>query len=198
MKKKSESSKCFLFFIFLICVVLLIFSIIGFVLFFNRKPKIISEKENGGTVVLKYVTDFAGLKLLKAIPTSDIVGVQNLNDGEFFDFSVDTSIDEAASIDYEISITKDKKTCNLSDEDVRIYLEREESGTYTKVFGPENFIKIKKATEIGSKSDSMLIYSTRKTKTSTDNYRLRVWLSDKSLIAENYCNIEVFVNGKAK
>ena len=198
MKKKSESSKCFLFFIFFICVVLLIFSIIGFVLFFNRKPKIISEKENGGTVVLKYVTDFAGLKLLKAIPTSDIVGVQNLNDGEFFDFSVDTSIDEAASIDYEISITKDKKTCNLSDEDVRIYLEREESGTYTKVFGPENFIKIKKATEIGSKSDRMLIYSTRKTKTSTDNYRLRVWLSDKSLIAENYCNIEVFVNGKAK
>ena len=136
--------------------------------------------------------------MLKSIPTSDMVGVQSVEDGTFFDFSVDTSIDEATSIDYEISITKDKKTCNLPDEDIRIYLEKEESGTYAKVFGPDMFVGLKKETKIGSKKASMVIQSASKTKNSIDNYRLRIWLSDKSLVADNYCNIEVFVNGKAK
>lgn len=196
--EQKESSKSFLYLLLLICGILLVLSIIGFLLFVNHKPKIIDEEVNGGTVVLKYASDYSGIKMLKSIPTSDMVGVQSVEDGTFFDFSVDTSIDEATSIDYEISITKDKKTCNLPDEDIRIYLEKEESGTYAKVFGPDMFVGLKKETKIGSKKASMVIQSASKTKNSIDNYRLRIWLSDKSLVADNYCNIEVFVYGKAK
>lgn len=196
--EQKEASKSFLYLLLLICGILLVLSIIGFLLFVNHKPKIIDEEVNGGTVVLKYASDYSGIKMLKSIPTSDMVGVQSVEDGTFFDFSVDTSIDEATSIDYEISITKDKKTCNLPDEDIRIYLEKEESGTYAKVFGPDMFVGLKKETKIGSKKASMVIQSASKTKNFIDNYRLRVWLSDKSLVADNYCNIEVFVNGKAK
>ena len=196
--EQKESSKSFLYFLLLICGILLVLSIIGFLLFVNYKPKIIDEEVNGGTVVLKYASDYSGIKMLKSIPTSDMVGVQSVEDGTFFDFSVDTSIDEATSIDYEISITKDKKTCNLPDEDILIYLEKEESGTYAKVFGPDMFVGLKKETKLGSKKASMVIQSASKTKNFIDNYRLRIWLSDKSLVADNYCNIEVFVNGKAK
>ena len=198
MKEKNKSSKYFLCFLFIVCGILLVFSILGFLLFVTRKPKIIDEEENGGKVLLKYTNVYAGLKMLRAIPTSDMVGMQNIEDGTYFDFSIETSIDEATSVDYEISITKDKRTCNLSDEDIRIYLEKEKNGTYTKIFGPDKFEGLKKDTVIGSKKGNMVIQSVNKTKNSNDNYRLRVWLSDKSLITDNYCNIEVFVNGKAK
>ena len=97
MKEKSESSRYFLCFLFIICGILLIFSIVGFLLFVNRKPKIIDEEENGGKVILKYTNDYAGLKMLRAIPTSDMVGIQNIEDGTYFDFSIETSIDEAVS-----------------------------------------------------------------------------------------------------
>lgn len=198
MKEKIGVSKKFIYILFFICIILLIFIIVGFTLFANRKEKVITEEENGGSVVLKYTNEFAGLKLLNAIPTSDISGINNCSDDSFFDFSVEVSIDEAPSIDYEISLVKEKNSCNVPDEDIRIYLEKEKSGTYTKVFGPSEFTPLKKNTELNSKMGSMVIYSINKMKTSVDNYRLKIWLSDKSLVVNNSCNIEVFVNGKAK
>ncbi len=198
MKEKIGVSKKFIYILVFICIILLIFIIVGFTLFANRKEKVITEEENGGSVVLKYTNEFAGLKLLNAIPTSDISGINNSSDDSFFDFSVEVSIDEAPSIDYEISLVKEKNSCNVPDEDIRIYLEKEKSGTYTKVFGPSEFTPLKKNTELNSKMGSMVIYSINKMKTSVDNYRLKIWLSDKSLVVNNSCNIEVFVNGKAK
>ena len=51
--EQKESSKSFLYLLLLICGILLVLSIIGFLLFVNHKPKIIDEEVNGGTVVLK-------------------------------------------------------------------------------------------------------------------------------------------------
>ena len=198
MRQKCKFSKSFLCFLFIICMVLLCLIIMGFIGFFGCKKKVVDDRVDGGNIVLKYASEFDGIRISKAIPTSDIVGVERAEEGDFLDFAVDTTINEAAGIDYEVSVAKDKKTCNISDDDIRVYLEKEISGTYTSVFGPESLVPLKRKTKLNSKVGSMVIYSVNKTKTSTDNYRLRVWLSDKSLVVDNYCEIVVFVNGKAK
>ena len=58
-------------------------------------------------------------------------------------------------------------------------------------------IPLKKKTELGSKPGSMVLTKTKKTNSSVDNYRLRVWLSDTSLVSGDY-SIKIEVNAISK
>ena len=107
-------------------------------------------------------------------------------------------LDYATYIDYEISVQKDEEFSTISDDDIRIYLEKENSGVYEMVFGPESFTPLRKATKIGTPVDSMVLYENKATKDSTDRYRLRIWVSDKSVTAKGNYGLNVFVNADTK
>ena len=107
-------------------------------------------------------------------------------------------MDNASAVEYEISLVKNQVNSNISNDDIKIYLEKEKSGTYTKVFGPDKFTPLKKNTKLGSKKGSMSLLSVRKTNSTADNYRLRVWLSDKSTLDKGDYEVDVEVNGIAK
>ena len=198
MDKNKEEVPKFLVFILCICVVLIIFIAIGFGVFINRKEEVIEKEESGANIVLNYSTDINGLEIKSAIPTSDAAGVKKVDDGEYFDFSIEVKLDNAPSVEYEISAIKDKVKSTIPDDDIRIYLEKEKSGTYTKVFGPAKYTPLKKPTKFGSEVGSMVLVDTKKTNSSTDNYRLRMWLSDKSLVKDGTYSLEIVVNGLAK
>lgn len=198
MENKKELSKNFWYMIIGICSLLIIMIIIAFVVFANRKPEVLEKNENGANIVLNYSSDVSGLKLTDLTPTTDAVGMKNLKDDEYFDFSVEVALDNARDVEYEVSVIKDSKNSNISDDDIKIYLEKEKSGTYTKVFGPDKFKPLKKKTAIGSEKGSMVLIKTKKTNSIADNYRLRVWLSDKSNTPSGNYSIEVAINGKAK
>lgn len=198
MENKKELSKNFWYMIIGICSLLIVIIIIAFVVFANRKPEVVEKNENGANIVLNYSSDVSGLKLTELTPTTDAVGMKNSNEDEYFDFSVEVALDNARGVEYEISAIKDTKNSNISDDDIKIYLEKEKSGTYTKVFGPEKFKPLKKKTEIGSEKGSMVLTKTKKTNSIADNYRLRVWLSDKSNTPSGNYSIKIVVNGKAK
>ena len=53
-EKKGSLSKRFWLIISTVCVVLLIFAIVGIVVFSNRKPQLIKKTEKGGNVTLNY------------------------------------------------------------------------------------------------------------------------------------------------
>ena len=198
MENKKDLSKNFWYLIVGICTLLVIIIIIAFVVFSNRKPEVIEKNENGANIVLNYTSNVSGLKLTDITPTTDAVGMKNLKDEEYFDFSVEVALDNARGVEYEISAVKDTKNSTISDDDIKIYLEKEKSGTYTKVFGPDKFKPLKKKTEIGSEKGSMVLIKTKKTNSIADNYRLRMWLSDKSNVTSGTYAIEIVVNGKAK
>lgn len=186
------------------CVFLVIFSFLiigtalGFFVFANRKSKVIEKEENGGRVVLNYTNNIKGLSIKDAVPVADAIGIKNDVDGEYFDFSVNVSLDEAANIEYEICAIKDEKKSTISDDDIKIYLEQEKSGSYSEVFGPSKFVGIKNTSKLGSPKGSMILTKVKKSKSTTDNYRLRIWLSDQSLIQKGDYSIEILVNGIAK
>jgi hypothetical protein len=198
MEKKRELTKNFWITWILIFLFLIIASAVGFGLFSYREEEVIVNDENGGDVVLNYSSDFPGIIIKNAVPTTDAVGMKKMEDGDYFDFSVETILDNARSVEYELSLVKDKKLSNIPDDDIRIYLEKENSGTYSAVFEPKGFTPLKKDSKYGSKTGDMVLTKEKKTRKSTDLYRLRIWLRDQSTVVNGNYSVEVVVSGISK
>lgn len=196
-KKSGELSRNFWYVLLGVCLVLIVFVGIIFFLFANREEEVIEKKVKGGNIVLNYTNNITGLNLTQITPTEDSVGMKNDKEGQYFDFSVDIDVDEANSIEYEIAVIKNERISTLSDDDMKIYLEKEESGTYNKVFGPSVYKSLKKDTKLGSPEGSMVLVKEKTTKSLKDNYRLKLWLSSSSVVQTGNYSVEVVINGKA-
>ena len=197
-KKDVKLSKDFWIILLTICIILVIVVTVGFILFVNREEEVITKTVKGGGLVLNYTGKNTTFTLEELKPTTDSVAIKDLTDDNYFDFSIDVGLDNAPSIEYEVAVVKDKKNSNISDDDIKIYLEQEKSGTYTKVFGPSKYIPLKHDTDLGSVEGSMLLTKVKKIKSTTDNYRLRIWQSDKSVTKDGKYSLEIIVNGQAK
>lgn len=194
----KKSNKTFIILMSLVSSLLIGLIVLGFVIFSLKGPEIVEEEENGADIILNYSSNISGLQIKNVVKTKDADGIINLKDGEYFDFSVEVLLDNASKVEYEISVIKNDKNSNIDDEDIRIYLEKEKEGTYTKVFGPQEFKPLKKTNKFGSKKGSMPLINVKKTNSNTDNYRLRMWLSEKSALNNGNYLVEVEVNGIAK
>lgn len=195
---KEKSSNSFFIVMLIVCTILITLIVIGFVVFNNRTEKVIEEEENGASIVLNYTSNVSGLQIKNATPQADGEGIKTMKEGEIFDFSVDVLLDNAASVEYEISAIKDLTNSTISNDDIRIYLEKEKSGTYTKVFGPDKFTPLKKKSDLGSQKGSMVLLDVKKTNSNSDNYRLRMWLSEKAQVSNGTYAVDIEVNGIAK
>ena len=197
-KMGEKLTKKFWYFVLGICIIFAIFICVSFYMFINRKEEVIEKNENGGQITLNYTNNVTGLSLNNIAPVTDSVAMKDLTDQHYFDFFIDVDLKNANYIEYEISVIKNEKGCSISNDDIRIYLEKEQSGTYTKVFGPSKFVPLKEDTKLGSLKNSMVLVKNKALKSSKDNYRLRMWLSDQSLLQSGNYSIDVVVNGKAK
>lgn len=197
-KKDENLSRKFWYILLGICLALMFFVGIMFYAFFDRQEEVIEKEYTGGNIQLNYTNNITGLSLEKITPVTDEVGMKNDKAGQVFDFSLDIEIEEADTIEYEIAVIKNKEGSTINDADIRIYLEKEESGTYSKVFGPEAYKALGKDSKLGSPEDSMVLVKDKTEKSLKDNYRLRMWLSNKSLTKTGNYSVEVVVNGTAK
>ena len=195
MKKKLTKK----FWIILICIFCVFITLVavGYHAFSNRTKKVVEKEEKGGKVTLNYSTNVNGLSIVGATKIADDVAMKDMTAGKYFDFSIDVDISKANSVEYEIFITKDVKNSNISDDDIRIYLEKEKSGTYSQILKPTKYMPLKKESQLGSKKGSMILNSNKTSKSVTENYRLRLWLSDTSLLETGNYSVNVFVVGKA-
>ncbi|MBQ6323295.1 MAG: hypothetical protein IJI22_00500 [Bacilli bacterium] len=194
--EKKMTKKVWIIIICLFCL-FTVGIIFGYKAFKNRDRKIVEKEEKGGTVVLNYATNFSGLTIVNAQKTADSIAIKDVTDGKYFDFSIAVDLEKAKNVEYEIFATKIAKDSTISDDDIRIYLEKENSGTYAQVLAPTKYSPLKKESELGSKKGSMVLTSEKKTKSSVDNYRLRVWLADTSLLETGNYSVTVSVVGKA-
>lgn len=197
-KKGEELSKEFWIAVISICSFMIVLITIGFVVFSNRAPDVIEKEEDGGNVTLNYSTSTNALTLYSATPTTNSVGMKNMIAGQYFDFSVDVDLAGAPKVEYEISVIKDVSSSNIPDDDIRIYLEKEDSGTYVKMFGPEKFTASKNYSSVGSEIGSMVLANVKKIKSGTDNYRLRIWLAENSVATGGSYSVEVDIHAISK
>lgn len=192
----EKTTKKFWIILLCVCTLFLIFTIVGFIIFSNRKPEIVNEQLDGGTIDLSYTSDSSYLNINGAVPTTDEVGMVNNAEGGYFDFSVNTEFDDAKAITYELSIKKVKG--NVSDDDIIIYLEKEDSGTYSPILKPTSYKPLKKDSKNGTKKNNMILITEEKNKSTIDNYRLRTWISDKSSVSNGIYQLEINIIAKAK
>lgn len=194
-----KDKKGFIILIISICIILLFLLVMG-IIFFNKKPdNVIKKKLNGGDITISYSSPTFEFTQNKLVATSDVNGM-SLNQKEmYYDFTISTSLDEASSIDYEIAIAPDSNSV-LNAKNIKVYLEKQKDGTFSAVSGPDFITVSDQKSKLGSPSKSMVIYKASKNKSSSDNYRLRLWLSDQAvpqMLNMDTFNVQLLVNGKA-
>ena len=198
-KKKNKCSKGVLVSSILIILLAIIGAFSTMYIYTTAPKSIVSEKVEGGNIYLTYNDEFCGLTVTNLGLFSDANGMNTNIADLYFDFTVSTELEEAQKISYEISIVPDKNS-TVDDKFVKVYLEKQNSGTFTSVLNPTFIDLSTKKSELGTPNGSMILYNEEKTKSTMDNYRLRLWVSDEnqiSLTPEDIISYKVVVNGKA-
>ena len=196
-KGSNKLSKTFWILTLILCILCIAGISIGFYFYKQETNKVVVKDKLGGDVYLKYVGNTNGLTLLNASPMTDQLGALQDGDNKYFDFSVEVDLDEADFVEYEIAIVKDKSFSNIPDNEVKFYLEEENSGSFSKVFGPSEFKPLEEKTELGTDKGDMVLYTVKKADSGTINYRLRMWMSETSTMPVGNYSVEVSINGKA-
>ena len=175
---KKTSRKILLSILFLTILVISVISI-SFATFqqtdFDNNPNSITT----GKVSMTYTEDTNGISIVNALPMSDTVGKTLKGKGEYFDFTINSTISGKAHFVYEIAAIKDSSS-TVPDSNIKLYLEQQKSGTYESVMEPTNFKPISQSSEVGSPVGSMILKSVQKNSTGADNYRLRMWIDEKA------------------
>ncbi len=194
-------------FILLLLITLLVLIVIGFsfAVYINNENSIENTLKSD-QISMEYLESDNKISIVNAMPTSDEKGMKQLGKNEYFDFTVNSKIVGDVKIEYEIAARKDKNS-TIPDDQIKLYLEQEKSGTYVKVHEPKNYIALTKDSEIGTPAGSMILHRVVKEKDKSegniekhsDNYRLRIWLDENASISEirNF-SVTVDVYGKTK
>lgn len=156
------------------------------------------NKISTGTISMTYTEDTNGISISNALPTSDAAGKVLAGEDEKFDFTVMSTITGTATIQYEIAATKDASS-TLPDNGVRLYLEKKNGDSYQSVFEPAAYEGVSANTTLGTQAGSMVLYSGSHSTTTTDNFRLRMWMAENATVtgtAQSY-TVKINVYGKA-
>ena len=170
-------------------VALLIVAIVGIsyaIFVFSAKSRVDNTVRSGG-ITFEYLEGDSVIDINDALPVSDEVGVKQTKS---FNFQVSSAIRGNTTVFYEVrakSLTVDNK---IDNQYVKIYLEKKDGDDFSTVLSPTTFKENHNTslTNISVDTNTMLLYSGRFSgkKTTTTNYsdefRLKMWLSDKYLI----------------
>lgn len=170
-------------------VALLIVAIVGIsyaIFVFSAKSRVDNTVRSGG-ITFEYLEGDSVIDINDALPVSDEVGVKQTKS---FDFQVSSAIRGNTTVFYEVrakSLTVDNK---IDNQYIKIYLEKKDGGDFSTVLSPTTFKENPNTslTNISVDTNTMLLYSGRfsgKKATTTnysDEFRLKMWLSDKYLI----------------
>ncbi len=166
---------------------------------YSSPEEVYQESLIGGNIALTYSDEENLFAIESAIPTSDIVGKAYDSADLFFDFTVKVEIEDANYIEYEVLLVKDETLSTALNSNIKVYLEKEESGSYVKVAEPKIFNSNVDNEKIGN--SVMSIHKEKRTESGSDNYRLRMWVADTVDITpgqlQNYA-VKIALKGTAK
>lgn len=194
--KKESNNKIF---VIIICLLIFILMVIGVSMatFTYTKEKDSVNTISTGNVSLNYTENTNGIYITNAYPISDDVGRTLTLENQYFDFSINASIQGDVVADYEISAEK-LETSTLSNDEVKLYLEKEVNNSYEEIMAPKHFTPLSESTDLGTVAGTMLLDSGSVDKTSSINYRLRMWVDANTIVGELEKNFGVRVSVKAK
>ena len=132
-----------------------------------------------GIMQMSYEETSNIIKMTGALPTTDATGKARLNEGEYFDFTVSSTIQGDANINWEIA-AEDFSSNTFDGSHVKLYLTSlDSSGKETEVMAPTIFTKVTTAnTKTGRPSDMMSLATGTMSSSTSTKYRLRMWVDE--------------------
>ena len=144
----------------------------------------IGKKENiitTGAITMLYTEGNNTISINNALPTTDNTGKTRKNSGEYFDFSVKSSIIGNTDINYEIA-AKEETGNTFSGNNIKYYLTTVDStGKETEVMAPRTYYEEPSGNVYtGRPADMMSLYTgnLKEQGETTINYRLRIWVDE--------------------
>ena len=144
----------------------------------------IGKKENTittGAITMLYTESDNTISVTNALPTTDNTGKTRKTSGEYFDFTVKTSITGNTDINYEIA-AKEESGNTFSGANIKYYLTTVDSaGKETEVMAPRTYYEEPSGNVYtGRPADMMSLYTgnLKNQGDTTINYRLRLWVDE--------------------
>lgn len=161
-----------------------------------------------GTISMSYVEATNGISISNAMPISDYEGKNLTGENNVFDFTVSSVIKGKTTVNYEVVAEKVSVDGELvPDQNVRLYLQKKVADQYvdTEITSiPSPFVSNGSVSVLGSPAEGMILYKGDFTSGEasggefSESFRLRMWLSEDSVIDEipRMFKIRVNVYGK--
>ncbi len=194
--KKDLNNKMF---VIVICLFIFIIMVIGISMAtftYTRENKSINTISTGN-IYLNYTEDTNGINITNAYPMTDEVGKTLTNEAQYFDFTVEASLDNDVVANYEVSAEKEVSS-TLNNDEVKLYLERKVDNSYQEVMAPKYFTPLKESTDLGTMAGSMLLDGDSIKGKTVINYRLRMWVDEDTILGAFEKSFGVRVSIKAK
>ncbi len=134
-----------------------------------------------GAISMEYVESTNVISMNNALPTTDATGKKRLNDGEYFDFTVKSSIAGNTDINYEIA-AKEENGNTFDGKNIKFYLTKVNSdGTEEEAMPPKTYSEDPSGNGYtGRPSDMMSLYTGNLNQQGDTEvkYRLRLWVDE--------------------
>lgn len=144
----------------------------------------LGKKENKittGAITMLYTESSNTITMNNALPTTDNTGKKRKNAGEYFDFTVKSSITGNTDINYEIA-AKEEAGNTFSGKNIKYYLTTvDANGKETEVMAPRTYYEEPSGNVYtGRPADMMSLYTgnLKNQGDTTINYRLRLWIDE--------------------
>ena len=131
-----------------------------------------------GVISMTYTESDNVLNITGALPTTDKTGKTRTIEGEYFDFTVSSTITGNANINYEISAKKEDGN-TIDGSNIKLYLTRLTDDGEEELMTPETYNEEKSNNSYtGRPSGEMSLYTSSMSASESNNYRLRMWVDE--------------------
>ena len=134
-----------------------------------------------GAVSMSYEESENSINLVNALPTTQTTGKKRLNSGEYFDFTIKSSLRGNMDINYEI-VAKEEDGNTFDSNNIYYYLTKVNSdGSETEVMAPRKYYAEKEENAYTGRPAgvfSMFIGNLAEQGETTITYRLRMWVDE--------------------
>ncbi len=155
-----------------------------------------------GTINMTYSEPENGINLVNALPMSDEQGMLLSGNNQYFDFTIDTTINGSGSTTINYAITAVKGDSTVDDSAIKVYLTSMDNTADSEILAPTKISELSITTgseNYQAPSGEFILTTGTLTNSVSHSYRLRMWVADdfSTLTSSGEYRLKVNVYGAA-
>ena len=198
---KKKVSKKLIGWLVVASILVIAIIVVAFIIFNKRENNKKDKYFDSGSVLMTYSENSNIFFIDNMVPLVDDIAKASNIDGHYYDFTINVDLGDSKAIDYEIGLLIDDEFTSSLPETVKIYLEKQESGTYIPVSEPITFDQLNDYSSYGASVGTKIIAKVSSEESVSHNYRLRMWLTDGTFVSPDVVQsfgVAINVYGKAR